>query len=77
MEDIKLKRLDVLQVDRIHVLKAMYVYETSLLCGYLKLGPPEIRMKAWLMYQGHRAILVAIDAEIMRRLGVQFGDLFN
>lgn len=77
MEDIKLKRLDTLQVDRIHVLKAMVVYETSLLHGALKVAPVELRMEAWQAYQGYRALLAIIDLEITRRLEVQFGDLFN
>lgn len=77
VEEIVTKELSTLQVDRIHILKAMAVYETSLLCGHLKLAPQELRMKAWQAYQGHRAVLVNIDTEIVRRLGVKFGDLFN
>lgn len=77
VEDISVKGLSVLQVDRIHVLKAMAVYESSLLHGFLKSAPIELRMEAWQAYQGHRAILVAIDAEIVCRLEAQFADLFN
>lgn len=76
-EDIRSKKLDVLQIERIHILKAMAVYETSLMYGFLKYAPGSIRMEAWRAYQGHRNILAAIDLEIARRLELEFGDMFN